>query len=316
MRRQEAVISSRIEGTVSTLNEVLKYEADQGEGGAGGAFRTEAMEVYLYHDAMRQVQSAIEDGTPISDWLIRSAHKILLGYGRGANQSPGQYKDEQNYLVDRAQRQILFIPISPEHLPVGMEKLFSFMENEKYEALIRTAMTHIEFEALHPFKDGNGRIGRMLITLMLWKLGKISAPHIYISGYLEQRRDEYVERMREVLKSGEWTEWIVFFLDALEKQAQHNLQIAEDIAKLYDQMKEEFRNVLSSKWSTVALDFIFGQPIFWNNQFTSKSGIPKPTAIKIAKALAENDLLTNIQPASGRRAALYVFEPLMEIVRA
>ena len=274
------------------------------------------MEVYLYHDAMRQVQSAVEDGTPISDWLIRSAHKILLGYGRGANQSPGQYKDEQNYLVDRAQRQILFIPISPEHLPVGMEKLFSFMENEKYGALIRTAMTNIEFVALHPFKDGNGRIGRMLITLMLWKLGKISAPHIYISGYLEQRRDEYVERMREVLKSGEWTEWIVFFLDALEKQAQHNLQIAEDIAKLYDQMKEEFRNVLSSKWSTVALDFIFGQPIFWNNQFTSKSGIPKPTAIKIAKALAENDLLTNIQPASGRRAALYVFEPLMEIVRA
>ena len=165
------------------MDEVLRRQTKE-IGGAGGAFRTESMEVYLYHDAMRQVQSAIEDGTPISDWLIRSAHKILLGYGRGANQSPGQHKDEQNYLVDRAQRQILFIPISPEHLPVGMEKLFSFMENEKYEALIRTAMTHIEFEALHPFKDGIGRIGRMLITLMLWKLGKISAPHIYISGYL------------------------------------------------------------------------------------------------------------------------------------
>jgi Fic family protein len=318
LRRQEAVVSSRIEGTVSTLDEVLHYEADQDEDGKGAKsshHRTEAIEVYLYHKAMQQAQTAMQDGAPISDWLVRSAHATLLGFGRGANMPPGKYKDEQNYLVDRTRKQVLFIPINPEHLPHGMEKLFAFMEDEEIEAFIRTAIAHVEFEALHPFKDGNGRIGRMLITLMLWRLGKISAPHLYISGYLEQRREEYIERMRQVSRDGAWTEWVVFFLGAIESQAQYNLRIAEAIAELYGQMKDDFRIILSSKWSTVAVDFVFGQPVFWSNQFTSKSGIPRPTAAKIPRALVEGGLLRVVRPAAGRRPALYAFEPLLEIVR-
>ena len=317
LRRQEAVVSSRMEGTVSTLDEVLRYEADQ-EAGAGHAdtrSRTETIEVFLYHAAMRHAQEAMRNGAPISDWLIRSAHEILLDFGRGADMSPGAYKTEQNYLVDRNQRKVRFVPIGPEHLADGMAKLHAFIADDRWEPLVKTALAHVEFEALHPFKDGNGRIGRMLITLMLWRMGLISAPHFYISGYLEDHRDDYIGTMREVSRSGAWTDWCVFFLRALEAQSEKNLQIGEDIRALHDRMKDVFRDVLASQWHAAALDFIFAQPVFRNSRFTGHSGIPRPTAARFTRALVKRDLLTTIEPASGRRAALYAFEPLLKIVR-
>lgn len=317
LHRQEAVMSSRMEGTISTLDEVLRYEADQedDDGQTDTRFRAEAIEVFLYHRAMWRAQTAMEEGAPISDWLIRSAHRVLLSFGRGADLSPGRYRTEQNYLVDRSQRKVLFIPIKPERLTDGMERLHALIADDTWEPLVKTALAHIEFEALHPFKDGNGRIGRMLITLLLWNKGLISAPHFYVSGYLEEQRDDYIEKMRDVSRSGAWTEWCMFFLHALERQAYQNLQIAEDIRSLYDEMKEVFRDVLSSQWHAAALDFIFAQPVFRNNQFTGRSGIPQATAARFTRVLVERGLLTTMEPASGRRAALYGFEPLLRVVR-
>lgn len=317
LRRQEAVVSSRIEGTVSTLDEVLRYEADREDGDEiiNTPHRSEAVEVFLYHQAMRRAQASIQDGAPISDFLIRSTHKVLLGFGRGRDMSPGEYKTEQNYLVDRNRKRVLFIPITPERLRDGMELFHAFINDDSWETLTRIALAHVEFEALHPFKDGNGRIGRMLITLMLWKQGVISAPHYYVSGYLEEERDEYIDRMREVSRTGAWTEWCIFFFHALETQAYKSLQVSEDIHRLYEEMKRVFREVLASQWHTTALDFIFSQPVFRNNRFTGKSGIPRPTASRFTRALVERGLLTTLEPASGRRPALYAFEPLLKIVR-
>lgn len=315
---QEAVVSSRMEGTVSTLEEVLQYEADHEEDGeqAETAHRSEAIEVYFYSRAMSAVQRQMEEGAPLSSWLMRSAHKVLLRVGRGATMSPGEYKTEQNYLADRIAKKVLFVPIRPEQLTDGIERLFEFIENSEEQDLIRTAIAHLEFEALHPFKDGNGRIGRMLITLMLWKYGIISAPHFYVSRYFEEHRDEYIDTMRAVSQSGDWTDWIVFFLNGLEAQAQQNLEKAEEIKALYDRMKDVFRDVLSSQWSTNALDFVFSTPVFRNNAFTRKSGIPTSTAQRITKALLEQNLLITVSPASGRRAAMHAFEPLLKIVRS
>ncbi len=317
LRRQEAVVSSRMEGTVSTLDEVLRYEADREDDDEliNTRYRSEAIEVFLYHQAMKRTLASIQDGAPISDFLIRSAHRFLLSFGRGTDTSPGEYKTEQNYLVDRNRKHVLFIPISPERLRDGMEMLHAFINDDSWESLTRTALAHVEFEALHPFKDGNGRIGRMLITLMLWKQGVISAPHFYVSGYLEEQRDEYIDRMREVSRSGAWTEWCIFFFQALETQANKNLQVSEDIHRLYEEMKNVFREVLASQWHTTALDFIFSQPIFRNNRFTGTSGIPRPTAARFTRALVERGLLKTLEPASGRRPALYAFEPLLMLVR-
>lgn len=317
LRSQEAVVSSRMEGTISTLDEVLRYEADQeGDGEeASHRYRSEAVEVYLYSRALTNAQQDLEAGAPLSSFLIRSAHRVLLSYGRGASLTPGSFKTEQNYLADRSRRKVLFVPIKPEFLNDGMERLFSFIEDDSWEILIRTAIAHLEFEALHPFKDGNGRIGRMLITLMLWKFSAISAPHFYISGYFDERKDEYIDRMREVSAKGMWTEWIIFFLGAIEKQANINLRQAESIRDLYEELKIRFRDILSSQWSTTALDFLFSRPVFRNNVFTGKSGIPTPTAHRFTRVLSDQGLIRTLTPASGRRPALYSFEPLLSLVR-
>lgn len=317
LRSQEAVVSSRMEGTVSTLDEVLRYEADQDQGEPTESHhRSEAVEVFLYGRALTFAADSLADGRPLSSSLIRAAHRILLDFGRGASLSPGQFKTEQNYLADRARRKVLFVPIRPIHLNDGMEKLMAFIADEKWELLIRTAIAHLEFEALHPFKDGNGRIGRMLVTLMLWHHGAISAPHFYASGYFEENRDDYIDRMRAVSQSDAWTDWVIFFLEGLENQANRNLTQAEAISTLYEDLKARFRDLLASQWSVTALDFLFSRPVFRNNVFTGRSGIPAPTAHRFTRLLVENDLIQTLEPAAGRRPALYGFEPLLHLVRS
>ncbi|PKO88566.1 MAG: cell filamentation protein Fic [Betaproteobacteria bacterium HGW-Betaproteobacteria-12] len=316
LRNQEAVISSRMEGTVSTMDEILKYEADHEENsGEEANVRSEVIETILYQRALKAAQRAMESGQPLSPFLIRAAHQRLLSYGRGASKSPGEYKTEQNYLADKTRKNILFVPISPERLQEGMDRLFSYIEQSEDTPLIKAAISHIEFEALHPFKDGNGRIGRMIITLLLWSSKVISAPHFYVSGYLEENKDLYIDTMRTVSEKGDWTAWCIFFLEAIEQQANRNLQIAENIGILYESMKQQFSDALASKFSVNALDFVFTNPVFRNNKFTNSSGIPSSTAARFARVLLERKLITTIEEPSGRRAAMHAFEPLLELVR-
>jgi Fic family protein len=318
LRNQEAVISSRMEGTISTMDEILKFEAESESGNENEEakkVRSDVFETILYQRALTSAQKAIKDGYPLSQHLIKSIHQQLLSFGRGATKGPGKFKVEQNFLADKIKQKILFVPISPEKLIDGLEKMFQYIDESKHPALIKTALMHLEFEALHPFQDGNGRIGRMLITLYLWKTGTISEPHFYISGYLEENKDLYIDLMRRVSESNEWEEWCIFFFNAIEKQAFKNLLIAENINNLYEEMKAVFSDALSSKWSVNALDYIFTNPIFRNNKFTSKSGIPAPTAARFTRILLEKGLIRTIEEASGRKPALYSFEPLLKLVR-
>lgn len=319
LRRQEAVVSSRIEGTVATLDEVLQLEAASESDGETSedtsVHRQEVAEVLSYSRALTYAQREMNEGLPISSRLIREAHGRLLFFGRGADKQPGHFKTDQNYVVDRAARKVLFVPIPANELEDGIARLERFIHDEEQEPVLQTAITHVEFEALHPFKDGNGRVGRMLIPLMLWDKKLISAPHFYISSSLEQNREEYIERMRRVSQDNDWTGWCLFFLQALEAQALHNLQTAERINALYEEMKVELRSVLASQWSVVALDFLFTRPVFRNNIFTLRSGIPAPTARRFSRLLLEGGLLNEVEAASGRRPATYAFEPLLKIVR-
>jgi Fic family protein len=316
LRNQEAVISSRMEGTISTMDEILKFEADsENDSEEAKNVRSEVFETILYQRALLNAQRAMKDGYPFSQHLIKTMHQQLLSFGRGAQKSPGQYKIEQNYLADKIKQKVLFTPISPEKLHDGLENLFDYIKNSSDPILIKTALMHLEFEALHPFQDGNGRIGRMLITLLLWSSGTITEPHFYISGYLEENKDEYIDTMRNVSANNDWEKWCVFFLNAIEKQAIRNLEIAERIKDLYEDMKHIFSDTLSSKWSVNALDYIFTYPIFRNNRFTSKSGIPGPTAARFTRMLLEKELIRTIEESAGRRPALYAFEPLLKLVR-
>lgn len=316
LRNQEAVISSRMEGTISTMDEILKFEADSENDSEGAKnVRSEIFETILYQRALLNAQNAMKDGYPLSQYLVKTIHQQLLSFGRGALKSPGQYKVEQNYLADKIKQKVLFTPISPEKLNDGLEILFDYINNSSDPILVKTALLHLEFEALHPFQDGNGRIGRMLITLLLWSSGTISEPHFYISGYLEEHKDEYIDTMRNVSQNNDWEKWCVFFLNAIEKQAIKNLEIADRIKNLYEEMKHIFSDTLSSKWSVNALDYIFTNPIYRNNKFTSKSGIPGPTAARFTRLLQDKELIRTMEDSSGRRPALYAFEPLLKLVR-
>lgn len=314
LRNQEAVISSRIEGTISTMDEILQYEADH-EGEDTATAKADVIETILYQRALKNGQSALESGYNFSLSFIKQMHQQLLYLGRGANKSPGEFKKEQNYLADRLKKEIQFIPIRPENLNDGLERLFKFLEESNFPPLIKTAIMHLEFEALHPFKDGNGRIGRMLITLNLWREKILSQPHFYISGYFEENKDEYIEQMRNVSKTNDWNEWIRFFLNAVESQAIRNLEIAESIKNLYETTKTEFSDLLSSKWNMEILDFIFTYPVFRNNKFVNTTKIPNATAVLIIRKLLDNGYLVLREESSGRRAAMYSFEPLMRLVR-
>ena len=251
----------------------------------------------------------------MSEHMIRSAHRILLSFGRGALKSPGNYKTEQNYVGAGRNRPISFVPISPIALPQGMQTLMTYIHDDPSNPLLKSAIAHVEFEALHPFKDGNGRIGRMLITLMLWKYGLIRQPHFYVSGFFENNRDEYIDRMRRVSSHGEWTEWCLFFLRGLQEQAVRNIAVAEQIFSLYEQMKQRFREELKSEWTAEALDFMFANPSFRNNKFTAHDRIPAHVAAKITRKLREVGILSQIVPGAGRRPAIYGFEPLIAIIR-
>ncbi len=315
LRNQEAVISSRMEGTISTLDEVLLIEAEDETDNNFHQARSEGVETFLYTRALQRVQRDIEAGRPLSETLIRQAHQVLLSYGRGANKAPGAYKTEQNYIGER-RRSVSFVPISPTALPAGMENLFAFITGNPMNRLLKTAIAHVEFEALHPFKDGNGRIGRMLITLMLWTSGLISQPHFYVSAFFERYRDDYIDMMRRVSSDGEWTEWCIFFLTGLREQAERNIFVARQIFDLYGDMKLRFRDELKSEWATDALDFMFANPSFKNSKFTSHSRIPPHVAASMTRKLRDAGLLSQIVAGSGRRPAIYGFKPLIDIVRS
>jgi Fic family protein len=317
LRGQEAVVSSRMEGTISTLDEILQVEAEYGEDDAGAAqeFRSDAIETLLYRRALNTAQARLEQGQALSESLLKSLHRQLLSFGRGAQKSPGAYKHQQNYVGQRGSRLVSFVPIAPEHLPGGMQALFAMMSDEAMPVLLRTALAHVEFEALHPFEDGNGRLGRMLITLMLWQGGAIAAPHFYLSRYLEDHKDEYLERLRAVSAQDDWVGWCQFFFTAVEQQAIANLATAQDIQGLYEQMKEDFAVRLGSAYAIRALDYLFTNPVFANSRFTREAGIPQQTAARFSRVLLRAGLLQVVREAAGRRSSIYRFEPLMDKVR-
>lgn len=314
LRRTEAVISSRMEGTVTTLDEILRFEADEDQDNRQ-PIRAEVLEVICYSRAMSRAQDLVAEGYEISQWLIRQTHQNLLSMGRGADKSPGEFKTEQNYVIDRTGRKVLFIPVAPEHLHQGMDELDVFMGRPDLSPLVQIALGHVEFEALHPFKDGNGRLGRMLITLNLWKKGLLAAPHFYISEIFDANRDQYLDRVRRVSADGEWDEWVIFFLECLKEQAEFNIMKSRQIYGLYEDMKNRFLAATNSRYAHMALDFVFKRPVFRNNQFVGESEIPKPTAQRFAAKLADEGLLTVLDPGAGRKPALYAFHDLITIVQ-
>jgi Fic family protein len=314
LRQRDAVVSSRMEGTISTLEEVLRMEASALANREEGTQKNDTVEVSLYARALRQAEGQIREGTQISEHLIRNAHQTLLSAGRGAQKNPGNYKAKQNYIGDRRQRRVDFIPVSPDHLAPAMHSLIQYIRTPGPHELIKTAVAHAEFEALHPFEDGNGRVGRMLIPLMLWQNGILSAPHFFVSDYFERHKDDYIEGLRQVSLNGAWSEWCCFFLTGLASQAEKNIEIVSKVQSLYEETKERFREVLRSQFFISAVDYMFSYPVFWNNHFVDNADGPRSTLRNFTQRLVAEGLVQTIIPPSGRAPGLYAFPALLEIL--
>jgi len=316
MTTQEAVLSSRIEGTQATMGEVLEFEAedDTPSRTVPPERRDDIQEVQNYRKAMFQAETLLET-LPLSQRVIRELHKTLLSGVRGEGKAPGDYRRIANWIgpAGCTVEQARFVPISAEKLSDAMSDWERYMHLDGLDRLVQLGILHAEFEALHPFLDGNGRLGRMLVPLFLWQKGLLKRPMFYVSAFFDANRDEYYQKLLGVSETGDWTSWCEFFLRAIQEQAEANQAKATGILDLYNRMKQHVVDVTHSQYSIHALDWIFGRPIFRSTLFVAHAGIPEPTAKRILSILREDGMLKAMVEGRGRRASVYSFPELLNL---
>ena len=312
MTTQEAVLSSRIEGTQATMSEVLEFEA--GQEAASPERRDDIREVLNYRAAMREAEAMLKD-LPLGQRVVREAHRVLLSGVRGEGKAPGDYRRIQNWIGPPgcAVQDARFVPIGADKLPAAMGAWESYIHRDVPDRLVQLAVLHAEFEALHPFLDGNGRLGRMFVPLFLWQCGLIGQPMFYISGYFEAHRDEYYEGLLAVSKDDGWTQWCQFFLAAVRTQAEENLAKTRGILALYEDMKGKVASVTRSQYAIYVLDWIFEYPIFNSSNFAAHGDVPERTARRLLNALRDHDVLRVARAGNGRRGSLLVFPSLLNV---
>jgi len=310
---QEAVLSSRIEGTQATLTEVLEYEADPKEK-IDPAKRVDIQEILNYRRAMGYAVEQLEK-RPICLNLLCELHRLLLDSVRGRHKAPGEFRRTQNYIGPPgcAIEEATFVPPSVDQLAPSLDNWEKYIHFEEKDRLVQLAIVKAQFELIHPFLDGNGRVGRMLIPVFLFEKKLLSSPMFYLSAYLEAQREEYIERLRAISGQGDWNGWVRFFLKAIVSQARDNTAKAKAILALYEQMKREVPEITRSQYAIQAIDALFSQPIFRSSDFIESSGIPRDSGLRIINMLKEKDILAVIREARGRRGALLIFGELIRI---
>ena len=308
----EAVLSSRIEGTQATLEEVL-----QQDGGITPAPERHAdlEEVRNYRKALIEAEAALAH-RPISLSILKEIHQNLMQGVRGQNKTPGLFRIDQNWIgrpgctMDEAR----FVPPNPFILQQALDEWAEYVVSEAEDPVIQIAVVHAQFEILHPFKDGNGRIGRMLIPLLLYQRGLLSRPMFYLSEYLEARREEYYDRLLAITEVGDWQGWIEFFTQGVILQVDTNFTKAQRILTLYNELKPKFIDATHSQYAVLALDAVFVKPIINSTDFTSRTGIVnRVTANAILQTLLKLDLIQIFMAGAGRRPHIYMLRDLLNI---
>lgn len=310
---KEAELSSRIEGTIATANEVYQQRA-------GEKFDPEKtadiQEILNYRSTLRTAGQIIGSREP-SLSLLREMHENLMQGVRGQDKNPGQFRKTQNWIGPRGCtiEEATYVPPSPYLLQDLLEDFIKFLniEDEALDPIVQAAIVHAQFELIHPFDDGNGRIGRILIPLALVRRKSIISPSLYISGYLEAHRDEYCHRLEKITSHGDWLAWIKFFLTAVIVQSERNLSLVRKITGLYEQKKREISKLLHSDQSIYILDMLFDTPVFRANELHERLGIQRQRAATYIRALKSANIIHELRAARGRTAALLSFEPLWAI---
>ena len=309
--RKEAVLSSQIEGTQSSLSDLLLFENDE----APGVPLDDVQEVSNYVAALNYGLERLRGGFPLSLRLIREIHGVLLSHGRGSNKQPGEFRESQNWIGGTRPGNAAFVPPPPELVMECMGQLELFLHEERPDLplLVKAGLVHVQFETVHPFLDGNGRLGRLLITFLLCAAGVLREPILYLSLYFKQHRQTYYELLDQVRAKGDWETWIEFFLTGVRDTAEQAAGAARTILRLFEEDRKKVEALGRPAASVLRVfEYVQRNPILSIPRTAEKIGISAPT---VAKSLEHLQRLGVTHEITGRpRHRLFVYERYLAIL--
>jgi Fic family protein len=309
--RKEAVLSSQIEGTQSSLSDLLLFELDE----VPGVPLDDVVEVSNYVAALDHGLARLREGFPLSNRLIREIHGVLLSPGRGSGKDPGEFRRSQNWISGSRPATAAFVPPPHTAVPECMAALERFLhaEDDGLPVLVRAGLSHVQFETIHPFLDGNGRVGRLLITLLLCHAGVLRDPLLYLSLYLKERRPEYYRLLDAVRREGDWEEWLTFLLEGIRLTAAGAVDTAQRIASLFrdDRTKIESKGRRAGSALRVH-EAIKARPILSMPEICRTTGLSFPAASSAMELLVDMALAREL--TGKRRNRLFVYDQYLSIL--
>lgn len=309
--RKEAVLSSQIEGTQSSLSDLLLFELDE----APGVPFDDVVDVSNYVAALEHGLARLRQGFPLSNRLIREIHAVLLSRGRGSGKDPGEFRRSQNWLGGAHPGNAAFVPPPHTAVPDAMSALESFLHDEKdgLPVLTRAGLAHVQFETIHPFLDGNGRVGRLIITLLLCHAGVLREPLLYLSLYLKQNRGRYYELLDLVRGAGDWEAWLAFFFEGVQLTAQGAVATAQRLEAMFRADRTRIEGAGRRAGSALRVhEALKARPLL------SMPAVSRSTGLSFPAASSGMDLLAGLAIAreltGRRRNRLFVYDRYLSIL--
>ena len=308
--RKEAVLSSQIEGTQSSLSDLLLFELKE----KPGVPVDDVQEVSNYVAAMTYGLKRLEEGFPLSLRLLREIHAELLAKGRGSGKNPGEFRHSQNWIGGTRPGNAFFVPPPPEEAVKCMGELEKFLHDESVPLLVKAALSHVQFETIHPFLDGNGRVGRLLITLLLCNGGMLKQPLLYLSCYFKSHRQYYYDLLNGVRENGDWERWLDFFLDAVIETSKES---HENILTLHDQIRGDREKIAAlGRAATSALavhQAMLRHPIADIAKLKGLTGLTNATIGSALNRLLELGIIE--ETTGNKRNRLFCYDRYMESLK-
>lgn len=309
--RKEAVLSSQIEGTQSSLSDLLLFELDE----LPGVPIDDVVEVSNYVAALNHGLARLRGGFPLSLRLIREMHAALLERGRGSKKDPGEFRRTQNWIGGRSPATAAFVPPPPDRLNACLSDFEKFPHEpaEDVPPLIKAALSHVQFETIHPFLDGNGRIGRLLIALLLTVDGVLREPSLYLSLYFKANRAKYYRLLNDVRERGEWEAWLEFFLSGVEQTSNAAVTAVQQTLRLFAADRERVK-ALGRKAGSALLVFeeFTRRPILGSVQLESRLDLSRPTIFAQLDALTKIGMINEM--TGQRRNRIWVYQAYYQIL--
>lgn len=302
--RKEALLSSQIEGTQSSLSDLLLFENHE----VPHVPLDDVTEVSNYVAALEHGMARMRSGFPLSLRLIREIHAVLLQSGRGTTKQPGEFRKSQNWIGGTRPGNALFVPPPPDELAACLDNLehFLHLESSAYPPLIKAGLAHVQFETIHPFLDGNGRLGRLLITLLLCSSGVLKEPILYLSLYLKARRDDYYRLLQEVRTDGSWEAWMEFFLEGVAETAGQAANTARDLMALFNTDRLKITSYGRASASMLRIhELLQRRPIVTIQSASSELSLSIPTVTKSLELMGEAGITQELTGKQRNRQFAY-----------